>query len=133
LTYELARRLSRTSVTANLLHPGVVSTSFGADDPGRVQRLAVPIMRPFMQAPAQGAATSIHVASAPTLERTTGRYFANRKAKRSSKASYDAATAARLWRVSSDLVVRRGWRERLRAGYGLAAIQRVDCGRSTVQ
>ena len=53
-TYELARRLSTTSVTANALHPGVVSTSFGAEDPGRVQRLLVPIMRPFMRTPAQG-------------------------------------------------------------------------------
>jgi retinol dehydrogenase 14 len=28
-------------------------------------------------------------------------YFVNRKAKRSSKASYDEAAAARLWRVSA--------------------------------
>ena len=32
-SYELARRLNGTSVTANALHPGVVSTSFGAEDP----------------------------------------------------------------------------------------------------
>jgi retinol dehydrogenase 14 len=31
-------------------------------------------------------------------------YFVNRKAKRSSKASYDEAAAARLWRVSAVLV-----------------------------
>ena len=37
-TYELARRLKGTSVTANALHPGVVSTSFGAEDPASVQR-----------------------------------------------------------------------------------------------
>jgi len=64
-TYELARRLQATSVTANAVHPGVVSTSFGAEDPGRVQRLFVPFMRPFMKAPAQGAATPIHLASSP--------------------------------------------------------------------
>jgi len=103
-TYELARRLPATSVTANALHPGVVSTSFGAEDPGRVQRLLVPFIRPFMKAPAQGAATSIHVASAPGLELVTGRYFANSKPKRSSKRSYDEAAAARLWQVSADLV-----------------------------
>jgi len=40
-----------TSVTANALHPGVVRTSFGAEDPGRAQRLAVPLMRPFMKSP----------------------------------------------------------------------------------
>ena len=104
-TYELARRLAGTGVTANALHPGVVSTSFGAEDPGRVQRLFVPFMRPFMKTPAQGAATSIHVASAPELEQVTGCYFANSSAKRSSERSYDEATAARLWQVSTDLVL----------------------------
>ena len=103
-TYELARRLQASSVTANALHPGVVSTSFGAEDPSGVQRLLVPFMRPFMRAPAQGAATSIHLASAPDLEQVTGRYFVNGKRKRSSKRSYDEATAARLWQVSADLV-----------------------------
>jgi len=104
-TYELARRLAGTGVTANALHPGVVSTSFGAEDPGRVQRLFVPFMRPFMKTPAEGAARSIHVASAPELEQVTGCYFANSSAKRSSERSYDEATAARLWQVSTDLVL----------------------------
>ena len=31
-TYELARRLEGTGVTAAVLHPGVVRTSFGAED-----------------------------------------------------------------------------------------------------
>ncbi len=103
-TYELARKLQATSVTANALHPGVVSTSFGAEDPSRVQPLLVPFMRPFMKTPTQGAATSIHLASAPDLEQVTGRYFVNSKPKRSSKRSYDKVTAARLWQVSADLV-----------------------------
>ncbi len=103
-TYELARRLQGSEVTANALHPGVVRTSFGAEDPGVVQRLVVPFIRPFMKTPAQGAATSIHLASAPDLDRVTGQYFADSKPKRSSKASYDAAVAARLWQVSADLV-----------------------------
>lgn len=103
-TYELARRLGDSAVTANALHPGVASTSFGAEDPGGVQRLFVPFMRPFMKAPEQGAQTSIHLASAPDLEQVTGRYFTNSKAKRSSKRSYDRVAAARLWEVSEDLV-----------------------------
>jgi retinol dehydrogenase-14 len=103
-TYELARRLDGTAVTANALHPGVVRTSFGAEDPGLLQRLLVPFLRPFMKTPAQGAATSIHLASAPVLARVTGRFFANSKPKRSSERSYDEAAAARLWRVSAELV-----------------------------
>jgi retinol dehydrogenase 14 len=86
------------------LHPGVVRTWFGAEDPAGVQRLFVPFMRPFIRAPAQGAGTSIHLASAPDLEQVTGRYFANSKPKRSSQRSYDQVAAARLWQVSADLV-----------------------------
>jgi retinol dehydrogenase-14 len=106
-TYELARRLQATSVssvTANALHPGVVRTGFGAEDPGGVQRRFIPLMRPFMKAPAKGATTSIRLASAPELERVTGQHFANGKPKRSSERSYDEAVAARLWKVSADLV-----------------------------
>ncbi len=103
-SYELARRLQGTSATANALHPGVVRTSFGAEDPAGVQRLLVPLIRPFMKSPAQGAATSIHVASAPELGEVTGRYFANSTPKRSSARSYDEVVATRLWRVSADTV-----------------------------
>src|SRR5260221_8728041 len=88
-TYALARRLRATSVTANALHPGVVRTSFGAEDPGGVQRLLVPFLRPFLKSPARGAATSIHVASAPDLAETTGRYFANSQPKSSGRRSQD--------------------------------------------
>jgi hypothetical protein len=47
---------------------------------------------------------SIRSASSPDLEHVTGLYFVNGKPKRSSKRSYDEATAARLWQVSADLV-----------------------------
>ena len=74
-TYELARRLQGSGVTANVLHPGVVRTAFGAEDPATMQRLLLPLVRPFMKTPEQGAATSIHLASAPELEHVSGRYF----------------------------------------------------------
>ncbi len=103
-TYELARRLRGTSVTANALYPGVVSTSFGGEDPGRAQRVIVPLMRPFVKTPAQGAATSIHLASAPDLVQVTGRFFAHSTPRKSSRRSYDEATASRLWQVRAELV-----------------------------
>jgi retinol dehydrogenase-14 len=103
-TYELARRTRGRGVTANALHPGVVSTSFGAEDPGLTQRLLVPLLRPFMKSPAGGAATSIRVASAPDLEGVTGLYFTDMRPKRSASRSYDEAVGGRLWRVSATLV-----------------------------
>jgi retinol dehydrogenase 14 len=56
-----------------------------------------------MKAPARGAATSIHLASAPGLEQVTGRYFASSQPRRSSRRSYDQAAAERLWQMSADL------------------------------
>ena len=76
-TYELARRLAGTGVTANVLHPGVVRTRFGAEDPARLTNLLVPIARLFMKTPEQGAATPVYLASSPEVEGVTGRYFAN--------------------------------------------------------
>ncbi|TAJ99059.1 MAG: SDR family oxidoreductase [Chloroflexota bacterium] len=103
-TYELARRLVGSGVTATALHPGVVSTSFGAEDPSRIFKLIVPFYRPFMKTPQQGAATSIYLASSPEVSGVTGQYFAGRKPKPSNKASYDLAAATRLWQVSAGLV-----------------------------
>ncbi len=109
-TYELARKLQRRwspdqpMTTANALHPGVVNTSFGAEDPATVQRVLVPLLRPLMKSPAQGAITSIHVASAEELSRVTGRYFVKSQPKRSSPRSYDEAAAERLWQISAELV-----------------------------
>ena len=82
----------------------MVSTGFGAEDPGRTQRLVVPILRPFMRSPARGAATSIWLASTPEIAGVTGRYFANGKEKRLSQRAGDKAVARRLWGVSTDLV-----------------------------
>jgi NAD(P)-dependent dehydrogenase (short-subunit alcohol dehydrogenase family) len=100
-TYELARRTQGTNVTANALHPGVVNTSFGAEDPAHLQRLMAPVMRLFMKSPKDGAATSIHVASSPSIAGVNGRYFAKSKMKKSSKRSYDHDVARRLWEMSA--------------------------------
>jgi NAD(P)-dependent dehydrogenase (short-subunit alcohol dehydrogenase family) len=102
-TYELARRLEGTGVTATVLHPGVVRTAFGREDSGRFMRLMFPLVTPFMKNPEQGAATSIHLASSPDVAGVTGVYFANRRPKRSSKASHDRDLARRLWEVSVEL------------------------------
>ena len=102
-TYELARRLEGTGVTATVLHPGVVRTSFGAEDQAAYLAVMTRVARLFMKTPAQGAGTPVYLASSPQVEGITGRYFVNRKPKTSSKASYDTAAAARLWQASIDL------------------------------
>jgi retinol dehydrogenase 14 len=102
-TYELARRLNGTGVTATVLHPGVVRTDFGAEDQAGI-KVILPLVRPFLKTPSAGAATTVYLASSAQVDGVTGRYFANRKPKTSAKASYDTAAAARLWQASADLV-----------------------------
>lgn len=103
-TYELARRLEGSGVTATVLHPGVTRTDFGAEDQVKYFAMMSGLARRFMKSPAEGAATSVYLASSADVEGVSGRYFANRKARKSSTASYDARAAARLWQVSIDLV-----------------------------
>ena len=95
-TYELARRLQGTGVTATVLHPGVVRTSFGAEDQAAHMAVMIRVARLVMKTPAHGAATPVYLASSPEIEGITGRYYADRKPKTSSKASYDTTAAARL-------------------------------------
>ncbi len=101
-TYELARRLDGSGVTATVLHPGLTSTNFSAEDPAMA--FLVRVLRPFMQSPERGADTAVYLASSPEAEGMTGTYFANRKARKSRATSYDTATTARLWQLSAELV-----------------------------
>jgi NAD(P)-dependent dehydrogenase (short-subunit alcohol dehydrogenase family) len=101
-TYELARRLAGSGVTANCLHPGVIASSFGNAGPLMI-RLGVRLGRPFMKGPARGADTSIYLASSPEVEGVSGKYFVNRRQARSNDESYDATVATRLWKVSEEL------------------------------
>jgi NAD(P)-dependent dehydrogenase (short-subunit alcohol dehydrogenase family) len=105
-TYELAKRLEGSGVTATALHPGITNTAFSAEDPSL--GLLVKLMRPFMRSPARGADTAVYLASSADAEGMSGRYFADRKVKKSRDSSYDAAITDRLWQVSADLVALPG-------------------------
>ena len=101
-TYELARRLEGTGVTVNALHPGVVATNFATNNRG-VVGLSMRLFRLAFISPEQGAQTSIYLATSPEVEGVTGKYFVKQQAVPSSPASYDTATASRLWQVSAEM------------------------------
>ncbi len=102
-TYELARRLEGSGVSATVLHPGLVHTGFSSEDGTPVTRILALASRPFMKTPAEGARMSIYLASSPEVRGVSGRFFANGKAKTSNQASYDTEITARLWQVSAAL------------------------------
>jgi retinol dehydrogenase 14 len=101
-TYELARRLAGRGVTANCLHPGVVSTNIGHAGPSWI-RFGIKLVRPFLLSPARGAAASIYLASSKEVEGVRGKYFVGRREERTSDESYDRSVATRLWKVSEEL------------------------------
>ncbi len=101
-TYELARRLKGSGVTANCLSPGVVATGMLADYMG-VPRTGGASASSFGASPERGAQTSIYLATSPDVEGVTGKYFEKSRAIRSSQESYDEAAARRLWEVSERL------------------------------
>ena len=103
-TNELARRLEGTGVTASSVHPGVVRTNFGAEDQAWLFTVVSKVVLPFLKTPAQGAQTSIYLASSPDVDGVTGQFFAGGKPKTANRVAYDTDMTARLWSVSADLV-----------------------------
>lgn len=101
-TYELARRLAGTGVTANCLHPGVVGTNIGHAGPAWIH-YGIKLVRPFLLSPKRGAATTIYLASAADVEGVSGKYFVGQREERTSAESYDRAVAGRLWKMSEEL------------------------------
>ena len=106
-TYELARRLEGTGVTANCLHPGVVATGIFRDTPLWL-RTGLALARPLILGSVQGADTVLYLATAPEVAEVSGRYFEKRKPVQSSPLSYDTEVARRLWEVSEALTTASG-------------------------
>ncbi len=102
-TYELARRLQGTKVTANCLHPGVIASGFGQNDPGFF-KLLVKLGAPFLSSPEKGARTQVYLASSPEVEGKSGLYFKDRKPNKSSRASRDETAQRRLWDLSESMM-----------------------------
>jgi NAD(P)-dependent dehydrogenase (short-subunit alcohol dehydrogenase family) len=131
-TYELARRLRDTGVTANCLHPGVAPTGLNnffrpvpgaavAGDPGRGSGSggAAPLMTRALRGvrrrmnsllgrsrpptPELASRTSVYLASSTEIDGITGKYFVDSRQAPSSPATHDEELAARLWEVSERL------------------------------
>jgi NAD(P)-dependent dehydrogenase (short-subunit alcohol dehydrogenase family) len=101
-TYELARRLAGTGVTANALHPGFVASRFMAGN-GALGWFLRRWAGLFAVSAEEGAKTVVYLATSPEVEGVTGRYFVRQKPVPPSPASRDEAAARRLWQLSEEL------------------------------
>ena len=98
-SYELARRLAGTGVTANVLEPGFVKTNMAVPFP-------FSLFSAMRVSAEQGAQPAIYLASSPDVEGVSGKYFSHKGvATNSSKVSYDESIARRLWQISAELTL----------------------------
>jgi len=97
-TFELARRLASTGVTANCLHPGAVATNIWSSDAlPLIGKLLVAVVKPFMLNSKQGAAVSLYLATSPEVAQVSGEYFVKSKPAKSNPLSRDPKLMAEVW------------------------------------
>jgi NAD(P)-dependent dehydrogenase (short-subunit alcohol dehydrogenase family) len=101
-TYELARRLEGSGVTANAVHPGFVATNIGSNN-GWLVNQVMKVVHLFGRSPQEGADTVVYLASSPEVEGVSGKYFFDRQPIETAPVTYDRQTARRLWQVSAQM------------------------------
>jgi NAD(P)-dependent dehydrogenase (short-subunit alcohol dehydrogenase family) len=94
-TFELARRLAGTGVTANCLHPGAVATNIWSAIP--IGKLIIAVGKPFMLNSKQGAAVSLYLATSPEVAQVSGEFFVKSKPAKSNPLSRDPKLMAEVW------------------------------------
>jgi NAD(P)-dependent dehydrogenase (short-subunit alcohol dehydrogenase family) len=95
-TYELARRLEGSGITANCVHPGVIHTNLLNNYSWVLSRM-FHALQVFFKKPAEGADTPVYLAADPAVAGTSGRYFARREPADTLEISYDRDLQRRLW------------------------------------
>lgn len=100
--FEIARRWGADGVTANAVHPGVLSTRIW-DKSGHPLGFVMRLAKPFMDDPRVGGRAVVRLALAPELERASARYFDRDEETRAAPQAYDEELAAELWRESERL------------------------------
>jgi NAD(P)-dependent dehydrogenase (short-subunit alcohol dehydrogenase family) len=98
-TFELARRLQNTGVTANAIHPGLTRSNL-MNESGAIARFLLRLA----SAPAERVAVDIlRVALEPEFGKVTGRFLHKAKELEAPAYARDRQAQNRLWEISSKL------------------------------
>ena len=108
-TYELARRLAGSTITANCFSPGPTLTRLGDNMRGLPAAVLWLLKRiPSLLAfPEAAARTPVYVASSPDLDRISGKFFLRCRQTLTRQITYDNSVAVRLWNMSQALYENR--------------------------
>ncbi len=101
-TYELARRLKDTEVTANCIHPGFVRSGLAKNN-GWYAKIIVSLLAIAAKTPEKAAETVVWAANSKEMEGVSGKYLRRLQIVSSSDISYDEEAAGRLWSTSCEL------------------------------
>lgn len=99
-TYELNKRRMGADITINALHPGFVASNFGRNNRGVVGLFMNTVVPWIALTEAEGAATSIYLATSDEVAGKSGHYYAKCAPVKSSAESYNVKSAERLWAES---------------------------------
>lgn len=105
--YEFHRRRPNDDYPAiYAVQPGLVQTDIGLKGNTWLHRLAWRVRRQMSgnKTPAEGAATSIYLATEPGLNDQSGKYWDDCQPKKSYSSSYDRDEARILWELSLEMV-----------------------------
>jgi NAD(P)-dependent dehydrogenase (short-subunit alcohol dehydrogenase family) len=102
-TYELARRLDGSGITANALHPGLVATNFATNNGWLTRFITRVLLHRVALTPEEGARTSIYLATSPEVAHVSGCYFVQEQPAASSPGSHDGTAARKLWQISEQM------------------------------
>ena len=103
-TYELAKRIEKTGITANCLHPGFVATKFGNNN-NILWRSVISFAKLLMAISVKdGAKTTVHLACSDEVADTNGRFFADCKVKQGSSKAKNDEHNKKLWELSEEFI-----------------------------
>lgn len=102
-TRELAVRLTERGITVNCCHPGAVATNMGVSRDTGFGKTITGMLKPFFLTPEEGARTAVFLATDPSVQHISGEYFYKCEVAKSSAASKDMETAAKLYELSKKM------------------------------
>lgn len=102
-SFELARRLAGTRVTANALAPGFLRTALMREASPLNRAMMSVLGLVMMESADRGGTRLVHATLAPALAGVSGEFYIKDQPARATPPAYDTALAAQLWAMSERL------------------------------
>jgi len=101
-TYALSERLKGQGISVNAVGPGGIATNFARNNGLKhwLKHRIYYLSKRQLLTPRQGAETLVFLASSEAVGEITGKYFSDKKEKKSSDISHDKDAQERLWAKS---------------------------------